>query len=106
MVWYSDFFKDFPQFIVIHTVKCFSIVSEAEVAVFCLLLDPRIVGNLISTSSAFFQSNLHIWKFLVHVLLKSSLKDLGHNPSLLACEMNEFHSSVNILWHCPSLGLE
>ena len=82
MVWYSHLFKNFPQFVVIHTVKCFSIVNEAEVDIFlefpCLLYDPADIGNLISGSSAFPKTSLNIWKFLVHVLLKPSLKDFEH----------------------------
>ena len=77
MVWYSHLFKNFPQFVVIHTVKGFGIVNEAEVDVFlefpCFLYDPTKVGNMISGSSAFSKSSLYIWKFSVHVLLKSSL---------------------------------
>ena len=83
MVWYSHLFKYFLQFVVIHTVKGFWIVSEAEVDVFlefpCFFNDPTYVANLISGSSAFSQSSLYIWKFLVHVLLKPSLKDFEHN---------------------------
>ena len=67
------------QFIVIHTVKGFSIVSEAGVNVFlefpCFLHNPTNAGNLISCSSAFYKPSMYIWKFLVHVLLKPSLKD-------------------------------
>ena len=81
MVWYSYLFKNFPQFVVIHTIKSFSIVSEAEVDVFlevsCFFYDPIDVGNLISGSSAFSKSSLYIWKFSVHTLLKPSLKDFG-----------------------------
>ena len=73
-VWYSHLFKNFPQFVVIHTVKDFSLVDEAEVDVFlefpCFLYDPMVVGNLISGFSAFSKPNLYIWKFLVHILLK------------------------------------
>ena len=83
MVWYSHLFKNFPQFVVIHTVKRFSIVNEAEVDVFrefsCFFYDPVGVGNLISGSSAFSKSSLYIWKFLVHVLLKPSLEDFEHD---------------------------
>ena len=84
MVWYSHIFKNFPQFVVIHTVKGFSVVNEAEVVnVFleppCILHDPANVGNLIYGSSASSKPSLYIWKFLFHVLLKSSLKDLEHN---------------------------
>ena len=74
MVWYSHLFKNFPQFVVIHTVKGFGIVNKAEVGVFLELsfffYDPVDVGNLISGSSAFSKSSLNIWKFMVHVLLK------------------------------------
>ena len=83
MAWYAHLFKNLPQFVVIHTVKGFSTVSEAEVYVFlefpCYFYDLTDVGNLISGSSAFPKSSLYIWKFLVHVLLKPSLKDLEHN---------------------------
>ena len=69
MVWYSHLLKNFPQFVVIHTVKGFGIVNKAEVDVFlehsCFFDDPTDVGNLISASSAFSKSN--IWKFTVHV---------------------------------------
>ena len=82
MVWYSHLFKNFPQFVVIHTVKGFSVVSEAKVDLFmespCFVYDPANVGNLISGSSAFSKSSLYIWKFLVHVLLKLRLKDFEH----------------------------
>ena len=82
VVWYSQFLKNFPQFIVIHTVKGFGLVSKAEVDVFlefsCFLYDPMDVGNLISGSSAFSKSSLNIWKFLGHVLLKSCLENLEH----------------------------
>ena len=82
MVWYSHVLKNFPQFVVIHTVKVFSVVNEAEVDVFLkfpfFLYDPADVGNLISGSSAFSKSSLYIWKFLVHILLKPSLKDFEH----------------------------
>ena len=64
MVWYSYLFKHFPQFVVIHTVKTFSVVNETEVDVFleftCYLYEPIDVGNLISDSSAFSKSNLNI----------------------------------------------
>ena len=83
IVWYSHLFKNFPQFVVIHTVKGFSIVSEAEVDVFlelsCLFDDPTDVGSLISGFSAFSESSLYIWKFLVHVLLKPYLEDFEHD---------------------------
>ena len=82
VVWYSHLFQNFPQFIVIHTVKGFTIVNKAEVDVFlklsCFLDDPTDVGNLISGSSAFSKTSLHIWKLLVHVLLKPRLENFEH----------------------------
>ena len=78
MVWYSHHFQNFPQFIVIHTVKGFAIVNKAEVDVFlelsCFFNDPVDSGNLISGSSAFSKSSLYIWKFSVHILLKPGLR--------------------------------
>ena len=83
MVWYSQFFQNFPQFIVIHTVKGFGIVSKAEVDIFldlsCFIDDPVDVGNLISGSSAFSKSSLNIWEFMVHVLLKPGLENFEHD---------------------------
>ena len=83
VVWYSHLLKNLPQFVVIHTVKGFGIVSEAEIDVFlefpCFFYDPMGIGNLISGCSAFSKSSLYIWKFSVHVLLKPSLKDVEHN---------------------------
>ena len=82
VVWYSHLLKNFPQFIVIHTVKGFSIVNEAETDVFlqsaCFLHDPVNVGNLISASSAFSKTSLNMWKFRVHILLKSGLENFEH----------------------------
>ena len=82
MVWYSHLLKNFPQFVVIHTIKGFGIVSKAEVDVFlefsCLFYDPTDVGNLISGSSALSKSSLNIWKFLVHILLKPGLENFKH----------------------------
>ena len=82
MVWYSHLLKNFPQFVVIHIVKGFSVVSETEVDVFlefsCFFYDPTDVGNLISGSSAFSESNLNICNFLVHVLLKPHLENFEH----------------------------
>ena len=82
MVWYSHLFQNFPQFIVIHTVKCFGIVNKVEVDVFlelsCFFHDPADVGNLISGSSAFSKTSLNIWKFMVHALVKSGLEDFEH----------------------------
>ena len=82
VVWYSHRFKSFPRFVVIHTVKGFGVVNEAEVDVFlefpCFFYDPSDVGNLISGSSAFTKVSLNIWRFSVHVLLKPTLEDFEH----------------------------
>ena len=82
MVWYSHLSQNFPQFIVIHTVKGFGIVNKAETDVFlelsCFFDDPVDVGNFISDSSSFSKSSLNIWKLLVHLLLKSSLENFEH----------------------------
>ena len=82
MVWYSHLSQNFPQFIVIHTVKGSGIVNEAEIDVFLELSwffdDPADVGNFISGSSAFSKSSLNIWKFMVHVLLKLGLENFEH----------------------------
>ena len=90
MVWYSHLFQNFPQFLVIHTVKGFGIVNKAEIAVFLELSgffhDPADVGNLISGSSTFSKTSMNIWKFTVHVLLKPGLENFEHH--LLACEMS------------------
>ena len=79
MLWYSHLLKNFPQFVVIHTVKGFGIVSKAEVDVFlefsCFFYDPTYVGNLTSSSSAFSKSSLNIWNFKVHVLLELDLEN-------------------------------
>ena len=90
VVWYSHLFKNFPQFVEIHTVKGLSIVNKAKVDVFlelsCFFYDPTDAGNLISGSSAFSKSNLNIWKFSVQVLMKAGLKDFEH---VLASMWNE-----------------
>ena len=82
MVWYSHLFKNVSQFGVIHTVKGFGVVNKAKVDVVlelsCFFDDPVDVGNLISGSSAFSKSSLNIWKFSVHVLLKSDLVNFEH----------------------------
>ena len=79
MVWYSHLLNNFPQFVVIYTVKGFGVINKAEVDVFleffCFFYDPTDVGNLIS---AFSKSYLYIWKFLVHIVLKPSLKEFEH----------------------------
>ena len=80
MVWYSHLFQNFPQFVVIHTVKGFTIVNKADVFLepSCFFDDPADVGNLISGSSGFSKFSLNIWKFLVHVLLNSLLENSEH----------------------------
>ena len=82
MVWYSHLFQNFPQFIVIHTVKGFGIVNKAEIDVFLELFyffyDPAGVGNLVSGSSTFSKTSSNISKFTVHVLLKPGLENFEH----------------------------
>ena len=82
MVWYSHLSKNFPQYIVVHTVKGFGIINKAEVDVFlelsCFFYDPKDVGSLISGFSAFSISSLNFWKFMVHVLLKPGLENFEH----------------------------
>ena len=82
MVGYSHLFKSFPQFVVICTVKGFSVVNEAEIDIFlefsCFCYDPTDAGNLISGSSALSKSSLYIWKFSIHVLLKPGLENVEH----------------------------
>ena len=82
MVLYSYFFKNFPQFVVIHTVKGFGVANKEKTDVFlelsCFFYDPTDVGNLISSSSAFSTFSLNIWKFMIHVLLKLGLENLEH----------------------------
>ena len=82
MVWYSHLFQNFPQFVVIHTVKGFCIINKAETDVFlepsCILDDPVDVGNLISGSFTFSKTSLNMWKFTVHILLKPGLENFEH----------------------------
>ena len=89
VVWYSHLFKNFPQFFVIHRVKGFSVVNEAEVDAFlelsCFFYDAMDIGNLISDSSASLKPSLYIWNFSVHILLKPTWRILSIN--LLACEV-------------------
>ena len=105
MVWYSHLFKNFPQFVVVHTIKGFGIVNKAETDVFlelfCFFDDPVDVGNLISGFSAFSKSSLNIWNFTVHVLLKPCLENFEH---YLAGMWNDC-AAVWIIF-CPSLRLE
>ena len=104
MVWYFHLFKNFSVCCDQHSQshshwsrnRCFSGIP-------CFFYDPVDIGNLISASSAFSKYNLYIWKFLVHTLLKPSLKDFEHN---LASIWNECNCNLNALWHCLSLGLE
>ena len=92
LVWYSLLFKNFLQFIVIHTIKGFIKVNESEVNVFlklsCFYYDPMDIGSLISDSSAFSKSSLYIWTFSVHVLLKPSLKNFEHYLASMWNECN------------------
>ena len=91
VVCFSHLFRHFPQFVVIHTVKGFSIVNEAEDVFLefpCFFYDPTDVGNLISGSSAFSKSTLNIWKFTVHILLKPSLKNFEHYVASVWDECN------------------
>ena len=114
MVWCSHLFTNFPQFVVIHTIKGFSVVNETKVDVFMefsrFFNDPMDVGNLISGSFAFSKPSLYICKLSAHILLKPSLKDFER--IFLACEMSQgltsqqLYSHLNILWPCLSLGLE
>ena len=96
VVWYSHLFKNFTHFVVIHTVKGFSAVNEAEVDIFlgfsCSFYDPADVGNLISGSSAVSKPSLKIWKFLVHVLLKPHLENFEH-----------YFASMWGEWNCANL---
>ena len=89
MVWYSHYFQNVPEFIVIHTVKGFGIVSKAEMDVFlelsCFFNGPVDVGNLIFGSFAFSKTSLNIWKFTAHVLLKPGLENFEHY--FTTCEM-------------------
>ena len=95
VVWYSCLFKNFLQFVVICTVKGFSVVNEAKVDVFlefpCFFYDPRDVGNFICVSSAFSKSTLYIWKFSVRILLEPSLKDFEH---YFASKWNEHNCMI------------
>ena len=82
MFWYSHLFRNFPEFVVIHTVKAFCIVNKAEIDIFlefsCFFDNPTDVGNFISGSSAFYKTSWNIWKFMVHVLLKAGLEIFDH----------------------------
>ena len=111
LVWYFHLFQNFPQFIVIHTVKGFGIVNKAEIDVFlelsCFFHDPADVGNLISGSSAFSKTILNIWKFTVHVL-----KKMAKVISLISLNVVSQRYAVTLLLSCsyhkvkPTLRLE
>ena len=90
VVWYSYFFKNFPQFVVIHTVKGFSIVNEVDVFLEfpCFFYNPVDGGNLISSFSALSEFSWYIWNFLVHILSKNSLKDFEHHLATIWNECN------------------
>ena len=115
VVWYSHFLKNFPQFVVIHTVKGFGIVNKVEKDVFlelsCFFSDPADVGNLISHSSAFSKSILNIWKFMVHVLLKPGLENCEHYFTSVWDECNclvvwAFYGIVFLRESKKSLGMK
>ena len=107
VIWYSHLFKNFPEFVVIHTVKGFCIVNEADFLFLeftCFFYDPAAVGNLISGCSDFSKSSLYIWKFLVHILLKPSLENFEY---YFASMWNECNCVVvrtlfgtALLWDC------
>ena len=90
VVWYSHLLKNFTQFAVIHTVKGFDIVNEADVflELSCFFDDPTDVGNLISGSCTFSKSSLNIWKFVVHVLLKPGLENFENYFATLHSRMS------------------
>ena len=104
MFWYLHFFKNFPQFFVIHTVKGLGIVNKAKIDVSlelsCFFDDRADVGNLISGSSAFSKTSLNIWKFMVHALLKPSLENFKHYfASVLdECICSEVEHSLALLF--------
>ena len=105
VVWYSHLFQNFPQLIVIHTVKGFGIVNKAEIDIFlelsCFFNDPTDIGNLISGSSVFSKTSLNIWKFMYCWSLAWRILSI----TLLVCEMSAI-VGLSILWHCLSLGLD
>ena len=108
MVWYSHLLKNFPQFVVIHTVKGFGVVNKEEVGVFlelsCFFYDPTDVGSLSFGSPAFYKPSLNIWKFTAHVWLKPHLENFELYFTSLH-KWVQLCSSLNILWHCISLRL-
>ena len=109
VIWYSQFFKIFSEFVVIHTLKGFGIVNKAKVDIFlelsCSFNDLADVSNLTTGSSAFAKSSLNIWKFTVHVLWKPGLENFEHYFATIV-RWVQFCGSLSILWHYLSLGLE
>ena len=117
VIWYSHLFQNFPQLVVIHTVKAFSLVSEAETDDFLefsfFFYDLMDVDNLITGSSAFSKPSIYIWKFLVHILLKPSLKDFEHHHASMwnGCNCTIVWTFLGIAllwgwnenWLCPAL---
>ena len=120
VVWYSHLFQNFPQFVVIHTIKGFGIVNKAEIDVFlelscffwwssgCWQFDLCFLCLFFFSSSAFSKTSLNMRKFMAHVLLKLSLENFEHYFASVWDECNcvQLCSSLSILWHCLSLGLE
>ena len=98
VVWYSHLFQNFPQLIVIHTVKGFGIVNKAEIELSCLFDDPADVGNLISGSSVFCKTSLNICKFTVHELLKPGWENFEHHFTSVWDECNQAKSSIFLGW--------
>ena len=108
VIWYSHLFQNFPQFVVIHTVKGFCIVNKAKVDVFLefssLFDDPMNDGNLVSCFSAFSKSSLDIWKFMVNILLKPGLENFEHHFASVWDECNCVavwtFFGIAFLWDC------
>ena len=102
MVWYSHLFQNFPQFIVIHTVKGSGVVNKAEIDVFlelsCFFHDPLDVGNLISGSSVFSKTSLNIWKFTVNVLLKPGLENFEQYSTSVFFGRTDAKAETPIHW--------
>ena len=109
MAWYSQLSKSFPQLVMIHTVKGFSVVDETEVDVFLefpsFLYDPVDVGNLISGSSSFSKASLDIWKFLVHIMLKPNMQSFKHDLTSMGDECNCLMVNSLVLFLLPILGI-
>ena len=105
MVWYSHLSKSFPQFVMIHTVKGFSVVDEKEIDVLLkfpyFLYNPVNVGSLISSSSSFSKPGLDIWKFLVHIMLKPSMQSFKRD---LTSTGDECDCSMVITFSGTTLG--